>query len=237
MDKISKLYDPLLVVKFQRMCGLVPVEERTKSATAETVNICNGARSECINGDYMQQNGKYVLKEVYGLKNNKLTEREDFRNGQLLPPYGQDDSDSDNGVGRGEGQFPFPFEKNLTPHLIKNKFLYYIFRVSSFLGEELFFLTFLPFVAWNMDTVVIRRTVLVWCLCMYTGQAIKDVLRWPRPCAPPVIRLETDFSQEFAMPSTHAMAGTAIPMTMMLEITSRYQVLLIMKDAGPFITH
>jgi sphingosine-1-phosphate phosphatase 2 len=62
---------------------------------------------------------------------------------------------------------------------------------------------------------------------MYTGQAAKDYLRWPRPTSPPVVRLETNFQQEFAMPSTHAMSATAIPFMLAYTIISRYEVRII----------
>ncbi|XP_059808083.1 sphingosine-1-phosphate phosphatase 2-like isoform X2 [Hypanus sabinus] len=58
---------------------------------------------------------------------------------------------------------------------------------------------------------------------MYIGQASKDVLRWPRPPSPPVIKLEVRVDAEYGMPSTHAMAATAIPFTFLLATMNRYK--------------
>ena len=43
---------------------------------------------------------------------------------------------------------------------------------------------------WNIDGAVGRRVMMVWCLVMYIGQGMKDVIRWPRPSMPPVVHLE-----------------------------------------------
>ena len=36
---------------------------------------------------------------------------------------------------------------------------------------------------------------MVWCLVMYIGQGMKDVIRWPRPAMPPVVHLEQKWIQ------------------------------------------
>lgn len=104
------------------------------------------------------------------------------------------------------------------------KVLFYVLTFASSLGNEVFYLLFYPYFAWNVDSVVVRRTSVVWCLCMYTGQALKDYLRWPRPSSPPVVKLEVDFLQEFGMPSTHAMSATAIPFMLAYTIITRYEI-------------
>uniref|UniRef100_A0A8C4REU4 Sphingosine-1-phosphate phosphatase 2 n=1 Tax=Eptatretus burgeri TaxID=7764 RepID=A0A8C4REU4_EPTBU len=57
---------------------------------------------------------------------------------------------------------------------------------------------------------------------MYLGQVLKDKIRWPRPPSPPVLRLETRVEAEYGMPSTHAMAATAIPFAFLLTTMDRY---------------
>ncbi|XP_074860220.1 sphingosine-1-phosphate phosphatase 2 isoform X2 [Carettochelys insculpta] len=52
---------------------------------------------------------------------------------------------------------------------------------------------------------------MMWCIVMYIGQVTKDILKWPRPCSPPVVKLE--MRAEYGMPSTHAMAATSISFT------------------------
>ncbi|XP_026047333.1 sphingosine-1-phosphate phosphatase 2 isoform X2 [Astatotilapia calliptera] len=60
-------------------------------------------------------------------------------------------------------------------------------------------------------------------LVMYVGQVMKDVLKLPRPFSPPVVKLETRVDAEYGLPSTHAMAATAISFTLLLSATSRIQ--------------
>ena len=53
--------------------------------------------------------------------------------------------------------------------------------------------------------------MLVWCLVMYLGQALKDVVQFERPHMPVVVRLQTKWAEEFGLPSTHTMMGLAVP--------------------------
>ncbi|RUS76479.1 hypothetical protein EGW08_015763 [Elysia chlorotica] len=107
---------------------------------------------------------------------------------------------------------------------IKYRPLLYLAYFGAFLGNEEFYLTFFPFCIWNVDFLVVRQVAMLWAIVMYLGQATKDYLRWPRPPCPPVVRLETSYIQEFSMPSTHAMAGTAIPLYLAHLAIERYQV-------------
>lgn len=63
----------------------------------------------------------------------------------------------------------------------------------------------------------------MWTLVMYIGQALKDVLKLPRPLSPPVVKLERRVVAEYGLPSTHAMAATAIFFTLLLSAPSRVQ--------------
>nr|XP_020441390.1 sphingosine-1-phosphate phosphatase 2 [Monopterus albus] len=63
----------------------------------------------------------------------------------------------------------------------------------------------------------------MWTLVMYIGQVMKDVLKLPRPSSPPVVKLETRVDAEYGLPSTHAMAATAISFTFLLSAPSRIQ--------------
>jgi len=58
---------------------------------------------------------------------------------------------------------------------------------------------------------------------MYIGQALKDVIRWPRPASPPVVSLEPEYAIEYGMPSTHAMVGMALPVSMLIFTVERYE--------------
>lgn len=87
---------------------------------------------------------------------------------------------------------------------INNKFWYYLFLIGTELGDEFFYATMIPFWFWNIDGAVGRRVVFVWSIVMYVGQGLKDIIRWPRPGFP-VKRLQSKWSVEYGMPSTHAM--------------------------------
>lgn len=108
--------------------------------------------------------------------------------------------------------------------LIENRFLYYLFTFGTELGNELFYITFFPFIMWNMDVFVSRRLVMVWVWVMYLGQCTKDVIGWSRPASPPVVKVEMFYNSEYSMPSTHAMSGTAIPFSLFFLTYGRWEV-------------
>lgn len=115
-------------------------------------------------------------------------------------------------------------------YVIRNKFWYYLFSFGAGLGYELFYASFFPIWFWNIDGAVGRRMVLLWVIIMYIGQALKDVIRWPRPVSPPVVSLEPEYAIEYGMPSTHAMVGMALPFSMLIFTVERYEV----SYASPF---
>ncbi|XP_054827810.1 sphingosine-1-phosphate phosphatase 1 [Eublepharis macularius] len=106
---------------------------------------------------------------------------------------------------------------------IHSHFLYYLFTLGTELGNELFYILFFPFCIWNVDAWIGRRVIIIWVWVMYLGQCTKDIIRWPRPASPPVVKLEVFYNSEYSMPSTHAMAGTAIPLTLLLLSYGRWQ--------------
>lgn len=131
--------------------------------------------------------------------------------------------------GKSSGGPPNGLRRDVAPqayvqeYVVKNYFYYYLFRFSAALGQEVFYITFLPFTHWNIDPYLSRRLVMIWVLVMYVGQVTKDILKWPRPSSPPVVKLEKRVIAEFEMPSTHAMAATAISFTLLLSTVDRYQ--------------
>ena len=58
----------------------------------------------------------------------------------------------------------------------------------------------------------------------FEGQGMKDIVRWERPSMPPVVQLESKWALEYGMPSTHAMVGLAIPVSILYFTYGRYQV-------------
>lgn len=105
---------------------------------------------------------------------------------------------------------------------IGNYFWYYLFSFGSKLGYELFYSLSFSYCYWNVDSFVCRRLMLVWAILMYIGQAMKELIRWPRPSGPSVIILEPAYSFEYGMPSTHAILALSIPVNMFTIISSRY---------------
>ncbi|KAH9509328.1 Sphingosine-1-phosphate phosphatase 2 [Bulinus truncatus] len=109
-------------------------------------------------------------------------------------------------------------------YTIDNVFIYWLFSFGASLGNELFYILFFSFSIWNIDCYVIRRTIVVWGIIMYVGQAAKDIIKWPRPKSPPVIPLEERYELEYGMPSTHAMVGVAIPFSVFIFMCGRYEL-------------
>jgi hypothetical protein len=47
-------------------------------------------------------------------------------------------------------------------------------QIGVFVGWELFYITFFPFIGVNVDLDLCRRVVFVWVIAMSSGQALKD---------------------------------------------------------------
>ncbi|XP_043926302.1 sphingosine-1-phosphate phosphatase 2 [Protopterus annectens] len=208
------LQDPQLVASFQKCCGLfLEFEDRSV------------AKSGQLNGSPQHS---------YGPSADKT---EDFKNGMHVARLGVTCSSECNGTVRyrshGSTQYSngiyqnhvteLPVRISTQRYVVKNYFFYYLFQFAAALGNEIFYITFLPCTYWNFDPYVSRRLVYVWAIVMYIGQASKDILKLPRPCCPPVVKLETRVDAEYGMPSTHAMAATAISFTTLLSTLYRYK--------------
>ncbi|NXP44984.1 SGPP2 phosphatase, partial [Heliornis fulica] len=120
-------------------------------------------------------------------------------------------------------------------YIVKNYFYYYLFKFSAALGEEIFYITFLPFIYWNIDHSVSRRMIIIWSIVMYIGQVSKDILKWPRPLSPPVVKLEMRTVAEYGMPSTHAMAATAISFSFLIATVNQYKYPFELGLIGAFV--
>jgi len=106
---------------------------------------------------------------------------------------------------------------------VQRKWLHYLFLFGTSLGDELFYSIFFTFWFWSVDGAVGRRVVLVWAICMYVGQSLKDIIRWPRPSSPPAVKMESRWNLEYGMPSTHAIVGAEVPLSIIYFTSSRYQ--------------
>ncbi|XP_074662657.1 sphingosine-1-phosphate phosphatase 2-like [Tubulanus polymorphus] len=117
-----------------------------------------------------------------------------------------------------DDEYNFVIEDSFIYHL-----LYYLFSFGANLGNEVFYCTFFPFWFWNVDSYVFRRVITLWFVTLYSGQVLKDIIRWPRPPSPPVIRMEKRYEKEYGMPSTHAMVGFIIPFALLYLTMHRYE--------------
>ena len=48
--------------------------------------------------------------------------------------------------------------------------LHYIFKFGAAMGNELWYILFLPFLFWEYDLYVARNVIYLWCGLYYTGQ-------------------------------------------------------------------
>ncbi|XP_078058566.1 sphingosine-1-phosphate phosphatase 2-like [Mustelus asterias] len=200
-ESCTSLQDPHLVASFQRCCGLfLQVEERLAGGCSSSHGNASGSQgSASVTKSSECTNGEQRYKI----------------NGSYQYPHGQDRKDGHGVAGCAVKEKP--------GYVVKNYFFYYLFRFAAALGQEIFYITFLPFTYWNFDPFVTRRLVGVWAIVMYLGQASKDIIKWPRPLSPPVVKLETRVDAEYGMPSTHAMAATAISFTFLIATIYRYK--------------
>ena len=107
------------------------------------------------------------------------------------------------------------------------------FRLAAELGYEPFYITFLPAMLWNVDSLVARHVVIIWCFSMYVGQACKQLFKIRRPNSPPALRLEQnpDLETEYGFPSTHAIVSTIVPFYYLYSCFGRYVVCIVMGTA------
>lgn len=209
---LSSLHDPQHVARFQELCGV-----RGTFAGARDSGSGGGEKTDGDQQKRPGREGKGKQRDVNGAVNGSA-------NGAAGEGAHERNGSGKDGIARG------PLRKNsLTgdvghQFVTANRFLYYAFTLGTELGNELFYISFFPFLTWNVDPFVARRLIALWVLVMYLGQCTKDLVRWPRPASPPVVKLEVFYDSEYSMPSTHAMSGTAVPLGLFLLTYSRWQV-------------
>ena len=203
------------VADFQKFCGVDIVEVEsllhkngdipngTKSGT-DTKSCCQSHESGELSKNG-RTNGHNGVKHTNGHSNETvatLRKNTSFKNGISNP-------DSN--------------ETKLA-YKINNKLLYFVFQFGAGLGSEFFYITFFPFMLWNVNCQLTRTMLFIWYPLMYIGQFLKDRIRWPRP-GPPAVRLEGNrFEMEYGMPSTHTIVGTCIPFSLLVLISRYYEV-------------
>ena len=200
---LKSLGDPYFVANFQRTFGLREVRHEKDAASSVRDNKDTLSPNGHLPDGYLaQSNHVHTDTANHVLHRNGFNKADPFE--KVRSP----------GEGKTEQLYEF------------NSFYHALFVFGSTLGYESFYLTFFPFMFWNIDEYLARRTVIMWAVIMYIGQGAKDVIQWPRPPCPPVISVEKRFQVEYGMPSTHAMVGTLIPFCLVYFTYDRYQVSL-----------
>jgi len=113
---------------------------------------------------------------------------------------------------------------NSEDYIINNKLVNWIAHASSELAGEPFYHVFYPSCAWLFEVHLARKNILMLSTMMYIGQALKDIIKQPRPESPPVIRLESTYVTEYGMPSTHSVLGVTVPFSFILFLSQTYEV-------------
>lgn len=94
------------------------------------------------------------------------------------------------------------------------KVLHYIFEIASFLGEEEFYLVFIPILFWNCGTTTFLHIIYAWLCCGYIGEYSKCYFQLPRPPLEyrghKIIKMHDKPLLEFGLPSTHASMSTML---------------------------
>lgn len=137
---------------------------------------------------------------------------------RLIGVVKDDNETSDNQVKQRSVRTVKMLENKKCLYQINNLFFYYFFQFITRVGNEIFYIMFLPGMAWFYDERIGYLTTLSWSLMMYMGQAAKDIIKLPRPQTPPVVKMEDRYLLEYGFPSTHSMAILNISVTLTILI-------------------
>ncbi|XP_053567537.1 LOW QUALITY PROTEIN: sphingosine-1-phosphate phosphatase 2 [Bombina bombina] len=89
--------------------------------------------------------------------NNYLEGRDKAAGGKGVPHLNGNKSYSNGSCSNGTHK-----QEHTKKYVVRNRLLYYLFRFAAALGQEVFYITFLPFTYWNIDPFIARRLILVW---------------------------------------------------------------------------
>lgn len=109
-------------------------------------------------------------------------------------------------------------------YTINNYVIFYFFLFITHVGNEVFYILFLPILSWNFDDITMYLTCISWSISMYLGQVTKDLIKIPRPLTPPVIKLEVKYLREYGFPSTHAMGSFSISFTLLYLLFTQSEI-------------
>lgn len=195
---VAHLQDSELVVRFQRRCGLYLVVREEEEP--HLIQACPDDETRAFTGTAGQRGeARGELHQRFGSVHDKNSNVEYKQNGLCVR------------------------ERSRLEYEVRSPLLHVLFLFSSALGHEAFYISCLPWLHWNLDPFLCRRLINIWTLVMYVGQVLKDLLKLPRPLSPPVVKLESRVDAEYGLPSTHAMAATAIAFTFLYSAPARIQ--------------
>lgn len=81
---------------------------------------------------------------------------------------------------------------------------YWICFAATQLGNEIWFITFLPWSHWGFNQAIGRHLIPGWAFSLYVGQALKDTIQLPRPCPEVGVAVfDSHYAGEYGLPSTH----------------------------------
>ena len=206
---VNKLRDPFLVRKVQEFFGVRIVEsESNLSDNAVNSPVKHGNDKNVTTSS----NGAILSLAVRAIK-KKRTKR------KSVAAYVMDSPPSSP-----EGGTPPPELEDIDVETYP--LLDFYFKFVSLAGYEPFFIAFLPFMYWNIDALMARHYIVLWCIAIYIGGAAKNTFMWVRPSSPPAIRLEVNkrLEQEYGFPSTHSVIATVFSLYSAYACSSRYEV-------------
>jgi len=93
----------------------------------------------------------------------------------------------------------------------RNTFFDWYFFIASVLGEEIFFITFIPFCCWNVSRQVALHLTFLLAFSVGGGNMLKNYLQSPRPPHKIVWVNKSNPETDSGFPSTHTMTAFTIP--------------------------
>jgi len=97
-----------------------------------------------------------------------------------------------------------------------------LMQVLSFMGTEDFYTPIVVLLAIVIDSRLAYLNMVLMGMSFYLTTFLKNSLRLPRPPSPPVAVLENTY--DWALPSLHALIGTALPWYLFIYIYQNYQM-------------
>jgi len=93
----------------------------------------------------------------------------------------------------------------------RNAFFDWYFFIASVLGEEIFFISFIPFCCWNVSRQVALHLTFLLAFSVGGGNMLKNYLQSPRPPHKIVWVNRSSPESDSGFPSTHTMTAFTIP--------------------------